>query len=590
MRRYRWEIAILLLLLLGTVAVFFRVLQADFVQWDDDTLLYQNPHLTGFNAASVKWAFTAFDYVVRYQPLTWLTWAAIREYSGLNPFGYHLASLLFHAANTGLVFLLLRRLLGLCVRDTSLPQQERVGRALPSTLPGASRSSGAPGTARPTSPSPDGLGGRWLSIWAGFGALLWAIHPLRVEAVAWASAMLHGQALFFLFLSTLAYLEAACAAAQTKRQSWFYWTSVLGFACSLFSYPIGLGYVVVLLALDVYPLRRFNEGPGRWLDATALRIGLEKLPFIAVAGLCVGITMWARLNVSGGWIEAASLSEFGLAHRAMQAAYIWAYYVWKPWWPTDLAPVYTTLLNFRPTDSAFVQSAIFLALITFILFLQRREWPAALPLWFSYLAFMVPVLGLTEHPHYANDRYGNLAGVLWSIALAAAAIKWCRAPRSRWLTLTCCVMVAMGLVASSARQIGIWRNSSVLLDHLLVCLADHPYRFDIHWRKGRLLADQGRLDEAITQYQASLAIVPDFADAHFHLGVALERQGKADLALQEFAGTLRIRPGFAEAHMRMGILLAERGRKEEAIAHLRQAVQLDPKLGDARRRLSELAP
>ena len=553
MRRYRWEIGLLLLLLVCTVAVFSRALQADFVQWDDDTLLYQNPHLTGLNATTVTWAFTAFDYVVRYQPLTWLSWAAIWQVFGRDPFGYHLAGLAFHALNTCLLFLLLRRIL--CLAHA---EDNRADTAA------------------------------WVPLCAGVGALLWAIHPLRVETVAWASAFLHCQANFFLLLAGWAYLEAA--APHTKRRAFCYWASVLCFFFSLFSYPVGLGFVVVLLALDCYPLRRFRAGPGAWWDANARALYLEKLPFVAVAGLCVGITVWARLNVTGGWLEAAPLSEFGLARRAMQAAYIWAYYVWKTWWPLNLAPVYTTLLGFRPMNSAFLQSLVFLVLISAILILQRRAWPAALPLWVSYLALMVPVLGLTEHPHYPNDRYSNLPGILTSIALAAALLRWCRTPKGRALALASCLATAGLLGALCVRQVGIWQNSQTLLRYQLDRLGNDPYRFDIHWRLGRVLADQGHLDEAMSHYLASLNIVPDFAEAHYSLGVALERSGRIDDALQHYSTTLRLKPAYAEAHVRLGCLLADRGLKAEAIAHLREALRVDPRLAEARRKLAALAP
>jgi hypothetical protein len=414
---------------------------------------------------------------------------------------------------------------------------------------------------------------------AAAGALLWAVHPLRVETVTWASALLHSQAICFLLLATLAYCRATGSVTPARRRGW-YWLSVLAYLASLFSYPIGLGFVVALLALDVYPRRR-------WGASGRARLLLEKLPFAVAAGLCVGITLWARLNVRGGWIEAAPLAEFGLAHRLMQAAYIWAYYVWKPWWPVGLAPVYTTLLDFQPTDPVLVQSLVFLGILTVIIIAQRRVWPAVLPLWVTYLALMVPVLGLTEHPHYANDRYGNLAGILWSIALAAAALKWCRAPRRRAVALAGAGVVAVGLALLSFQQVGIWRNSTTLFEHILARLGNHPYRFDAHWRLGRVLTDQGQLEPAMAHHLAALNIAPNFAEAHFSLGVTLELLGQTDEAFQRYATALRLKSDYAEAHLRLGLLLAARGRRTEALEHLRHALRVDPGLAEARRTLAE---
>lgn len=553
MRRYRWEICIVLLLLASTVATFWPVLRADFVQWDDDTLLYDNPHLTGLNLLALQWMFTAFDYVVRYQPLTWLIWAAIYEFCGRAPLAYHLANLLFHCCNVALLFLLIRKLLLVVQRGET-----------------------------------GSHGRKALLIWAGAGALLWAIHPLRVEAVAWASALLHCQALLFLLISALCYLETAASGISARRRAVYFWASVLSYALSLFSYPIGLGFVLALVVLDVYPLKRFGSGPGRWWNWSARRIWLEKIPYAATAALSVGITVWARLQVSGGWLEAAPLSEFGLAHRAMQACYIWAYYVWKPWVPFNLSPVYTTLLSFRPTDSPFVESALFLALVTMGVVVQRQRWPAAPALWFCYLILMVPVLGLTEHPHYPNDRYSYLAHVIGSIALAAALGQWCRPPRWRALALAVCLAAAVLLGALSIRQTRIWHDSLELLPYTIRKLGNDPYRADLLWRLGKFLASQGKLDEAIAQYRAALRIAPDFAEPHYDLGRALEEQGQIDAAVSHYQTTVRLKPDFVGAHCRLGLILAERGRRQEAKAHLQHALRVDPKQAEARRKLEEL--
>lgn len=550
MRRYAGDIGMAALLLAATAAVFGRVLGHQFVAWDDDTLLYANPHLTGLNTATVRWAFTRFDYVVRYQPLTWLSWAAICQVSGRDPLGYHLASLVAHGLNSVLVFLLVRCLVRAGLGRDSLGQEKSV------------------------------------RLIAGAAAALWALHPLRVETVAWASAFLHQQALLFLLVSALAYVQAA--QARVGSRAWLYWGAVFSYGLSLFSYPIGLGFVVGLLALDAYPLRRLGGRPRGWTDGQARRVWLEKVPFVAVAGLCLGITLWARLHVQGGWPQAPSLAEFSLAHRLMQACYVWAYYVWKPWLPFGLAPVYTALLNFGPGDPAFVESAVFLGLVTAAVVGQRRRWPAAVPLWISYLALMVPVLGLTEHPHYTNDRYASLPGLLWALALAAACVKWCGTARQRAAALMGAFGVAAVLGGLSWRQAGVWRDSVTLFEHTLACLGGHPYRFDLHWRLGQVLTEQGKLDQAIEHLQTAVQIAPGFAEAQFALGVALERKGQTGQAIARYRLAVRLNPAYAQAHARLGLLLAAQGQHSEAVEHLRQAVRLDPSLAEARQRLAEL--
>ena len=540
MRRYRGEILISLLVFGIVLAVFGPVVGAEFVAWDDDVLLYDNPHLTGLGGEALRWMWGAFDYVVRYQPLTWMTWGVIFAVSGRAPAAYHAANLVFHALNAVLVFLLLRRLLTLSGHETSA-----------------------------RGPTRDAL------VASAAGALFWALHPLRVETVAWASALLHAQAIFFLLVSALSYVEAA-----SRSRRWLFLVSVVAYAASLFSYPVGLGFPAVLVVLEIYPLRRFGAG-------RSLRVWARQVPFVAVAGVCVGITLWARMHVAGGWMEAAPWSEFGPAHRVMQAAYVWACYLWKPFLPFPLAPVYTPLLSFQPGDAAFVASLVFLVAITVWVWVERRAWPAALPLWASYLALLVPFLGLTEHPHYANDRYSNLGGIVLSLAGVAAVLHWCREPGARRLALGAALGLIAGCAALSAAQVKVWRNSEALFRHTIATLGSDPYRADLHWRLGRLYVAQGRNQDGLAQLITALRIAPDFAEAHFDLGVAWEKLGRKADAATEYERALRLKPQYAEAHYRLALLLRERGEASSALAHLRQALAADPRHARARQRLQE---
>jgi protein O-mannosyl-transferase len=553
MRRCGWEIMIVLLLVGCTALVFRGGLRADFVRWDDDILIYDNPHLTGLNAPTVRWMFTAFDYVVRYQPLTWLTWAAIAQWAGRNPAPYHLASLVFHALNACLVFLLIRELLLRTKRQMVEPARAK-----------------------------------YSALCAGAATLLWAVHPMRVEAVAWASALLHCQALFFVLTATLFYLKVHAPSGSPKQQRACYTLSVVAFAASLLSYPIALGFVIVLILLDWRVLRRFPPGAYGWRQADAKRVWLEKLPFLGVAVVVLGITIWARLNVSDGWVRTPALAEFGIGHRMMQACYIWAYYLWKPCVPFDLCPVYTTLLSFRPTDAAFGYSLMLLLVVTAVLVARRRRWAAAGALWIAYLILLVPVLGLTEHPHYPSDRYSYMVSILLSLAVAGGLYSLAHRPGQFVLGLAACVALVGFFGVLSARQTRIWRNSETLFRYTIAQLGSDPYRADVLWRLGMALADQQQLDEAVASYRAALSISPELAEAHHHLAIALERQQKGDEALEHYQTALRLMPDYAEAHSRLGFLLAERGRKDEAIAHLQRALALDPRLADVREKLGAL--
>lgn len=555
MRRRRWEIIIALLLLICVAMVYGGVLRAEFVRWDDDILLYNNPHLTGLNAPALRWMWSAFDYVVRYQPLTWLTWATIAQCTGIHPFAYHLVSVILHGLNACLVFLLMRALLLRTGMGVGVLPEQRA---------------------------------KYAAICAGAGALVWAVHPMRVEVAAWASALLHCQALFFLLLAALFYLKAHTVHWPAPRRRILYWAAFASYAASLLSYPIGLGFTVVLVVLDVWVLRRFPSGLHGWLGAEGRRIWFEKLPFLGAALAVVAITVWARLHVSGGWLQSPSLDDFSLGHRLMQACYIWAYYLWRPLVPFDLSPVYTTLLSFRPADAAFGRSLMLLLVVTIVLVTQRQRWPMALALWMTHLILLVPVLGLTEHPHYPNDRYSYAVGILWSVALGAGLFALTSRPRPFAVALGGCLALAGIFGVFAERQTRIWRDSSTLFRYAIAQLGDHPYRADIHWRLGIALTDEGKLDEAVANYRIALSLAPDFAEAHHHLAVALERQHKSAEALEHYLAALRLMPDYAEAHCGAGLILAEQGRKDQAAWHLRRAAALDPKLPGIREKLSAL--
>ena len=181
--------------------VFSPVLRADFVLWDDDINIYKNPHLGGLDSARLVWMFTDFSYSRVYNPMAWLTWSAVYECFGLEPFGFHLLNLLLHAANSVLVFLVLRKVLRLF---------------------------GPKEGAAEVSPA--------LEWSAALAAVIWALHPLQVEPVAWATAIGYVQGLFFLLLSVFSYLHAI----ERNRPGWR-WFGVGCFVASLLTYPIALG-------------------------------------------------------------------------------------------------------------------------------------------------------------------------------------------------------------------------------------------------------------------------------------------------------------------------------------------------------------
>lgn len=544
--RYKREAFLLIFIGLTTWCVFAPTLSADFVEWDDDVEIYQNPNLGPLDGARLRWMFTDTGYLWRYQPLGWLGWFINYQFGGLNPFGYHLGNVLLHCLTAGLVFLVLRKLLML----------------------GAARE----GTAMSL------CAGRML--WsAAAGALLWALHPLRVEPVAWVSGRLHCQAMFFLQLGLLCYLSAVSLEPPSRLHRGFYGGAVASFALSIFSYPIGLGFAGLLVVLDVYPLRRLECGKG-WWTSSARRIWWEKLPFLVLTGLALAVTLMARF-LTTDWAKPASAEVFGIFPRVMQAFYVWAYYVWKSWLPTNLSPVYTRLIDFQPASAALVASAAFVIGTSVLLIWQRRRWPMFLAVWVCYLIALIPMLGLSEHPHSTSDRYSYLPGVAWSVIFAAALYRAWASRSRRWVGLAVGAILILACATASVRQTAIWKNSVTLFEHIIATLGNDAYRWDAHHRLGMFFFARGRADEAVPHLQAAVELQPQRRELHYELGCALLNASRFKDAAQEFERLLELQPDSSNAHLYLGVALRNLGRTTEAAEKISQALSLRPDHAEA---------
>jgi protein O-mannosyl-transferase len=537
-------------LFLVTLAVFSPVLAAGFVQWDDDISLAQNAHVQGLDWGRLAWMFSDAGYAMRYKPLTWLTYALVYQCCGLNPFAYHLVNLVFHCLNAVLVFVIIRRLL-----------------ALSSPAEGVAR-----GLSKATFP-------------AALGALLWACHPLRVEPVARITDLTYCLVLFLLMISLWCYLRAWEKRSEPRTQHLLYGGSVAAYAVAMLTYPVAFGWVVVLIALDWYPLRRFGVGATWWRDSGLRGLLREKVPF-AVCGALILTSLLARRDPSVVWAQPAGGPALDWFGRGMQAFYVWAYYVWRPWAPFHLSPVYTTLVEFNATHWQFWLSAGLVVVITVLVIRKRQRWPWALVLWASYLTLLLPALGLTEHPHYTSDRYDYLPGLVWAMVAAAGLRKVSTRPRLFAVGTACAVALAAFWASLSFEQMRIWRNSLSLFEYMVRELGEDPRRNDLRRRLGGLYAGQGRIADAVQQFQTSLRLKPD-AKTSQALAELLEKNGDANGALTNYLAALELNPD-PWLHLRAAAQLSQLGRTGEAIGHYRQALRLQPELAPAIEKLAWL--
>jgi hypothetical protein len=527
--RIRWDYLIGFAVGVLTLTVYLAILRADFVQWDDDINLYANPNHGGLQADRLGWMWTDVQHVQRYKPLTWLTWSIVYEFFGTKAFGYHLINWLFHGANAMLLFFVLCQLFR--GTDDSRHDQRLA-----------------------------------VSLSCAGGALFWALHPMRVEAVAWASGLAYNQAVFFVLVSFLFHVRRKSLRAS-RQDSLLYWVSCAAFAGSMLSYPLAFGYVVLLLLFDLSVIKQAQSGRARLLEAR--RCLLEKLPFalIAIAVLCVNLA--GRFHATGRWKAPLSTADFSLASRAAQSFYIWAYYVWKTWLPLKLSPLYLDLINFRPSEPRFVVSAVFILGTTLLFWWYRLRWRWALSLWLGYLVILVPNLGLTEYPHFPSDRYSMLVHLLWAVPITAGLCRLAVQPRRVGLVLagTSCLLVAWTWL--TVKQIGVWQNSEVFFRTMIAQLGSGPYVADSYYRLGRFYLIHKNYGAAVDSLQHALGVNPD-SKTHFYLAEAFSEQGNLTGAIHHYSETLTLTPNYSNAHGSIGIALAMQGKLAEAIYHFEQ--------------------
>ncbi|MDD5628181.1 MAG: hypothetical protein PHU21_03890, partial [Elusimicrobia bacterium] len=350
------------------------VLGNGFVSWDDDGFLYLNTRFRGLGWSQLSWMFTTF-LKGPYQPLVWMSYALDYLLWGMDPAGFHLTSLLWHYADAALLFLFCRKLF-----EAAAPSGEGE---------------------RP----PFRHGASW---GAAFAALSFALHPLRVEPVAWASARRELMSGFFFLCALLCHLQAREEPA--REGTWRAWTLVcycLGLLCK----AMGIGLPLVLAVLDSCVLRRRP----RWRDL---------LPYAVPAALAAALA-WHGQAAAGAMAGAAG---FGWPQRLAQACYSHAFYLAKTLWPSGLAPIYETAMSFDPLAPRFLASAALGLAVAGAAFALRRRVPAVWAARLCYLILLPPVLGAVKFgTQFVADRYSYLPGM--SLSLLAAAGLWVLARR-----------------------------------------------------------------------------------------------------------------------------------------------------------------
>lgn len=518
----RWTVPGVCLLLAAMVwVVFGRTLGFGFVDFDDNSYIYENPIVQkGLTFPGILWAFTHV-WASNWHPLTWISHMLDCQFYGLNAGGHHLTNVLLHTATVILLFLTLRRMTG-CL---------------------------------------------WRS---AFVAAVFAIHPLRVESVAWLAERKDVLSGLFFMLTLGAYVRYARSPRSPAR----YGLVILMFALGLMCKPMLVTLPFVLMLLDYWPLNRLQINPG---TEPIFRLGrrqiprrllLEKLPLLGLAVASCAITIFAQTRVI------TSSGNLSLVMRLENAFISYVAYMDQMFWPSGLAVLYPLTPGGVRVAEAALALVVLAGISTGVIVLRRRD-PYLLTGWLWYLVMLVPVIGILQVGVQARaDRYTYLPQIGLYLLLTWAAADLC----ARWRYGRAALgggaaIILVALIFCARTQTIYWRNSATLWTHTLACTSDN---FMAHYGLGHALFDQGKVEEAIAQYQAALEINPDYAEACNNLGNALLQEGKVDEAIAHLQRALQINPDYAEACNNLGNALLQQGKVDEAIAQLQRSLQINP--------------
>ncbi|MHC4738599.1 MAG: tetratricopeptide repeat protein [Planctomycetota bacterium] len=522
-----------LLLLVSTVSVYWQVRNYDFVNYDDNVYVTENPNVqSGLSLESVGWAFRTGS-LRNWHPVTWLSLMLDYQLFGLNPRAFHITNLLFHAASGLLLFLALKQMTG--------------------------------------------------KIWrSGFVAALFALHPVHVESVAWIAERKDVLSTFFLMLTILAYVHYA------KRPGFARYLAVAAaFSLGLLSKAMLVTLPFVLLLLDYWPLERFQVGKTKggkksqktvsakstYKQATFFDLVKEKIPlFILSAVFCI-ITFLVQQE--GGTMR--SLEMIPLGSRIANALVSYISYIQKMIAPIRLAVLYPHPGSKLPLSYALIAGLALLVIsIAVIRYRKGRGYLAVGWLW--YIGTLVPVIGLVQVGAQAMaDRYSYvpLTGLFIIIAWGVPEVLSRQRYRNIVLALAGCLIISV-LAVLTALQVQHWKNSITLFEHAVAVTNDN---YTAHNNLATALDDDGQSQAAVTHYLKALAINQNYIKARYNLGNAFMHMDRFDEAVVHWNDVLRLDGDHTGAHNNIAVVMSRQGKFEEAAEHYRHILRVRP--GDA---------
>ncbi len=558
------EMVLAAMVILGILVVYAQARHHEFVVYDDRIYITENPYVAdGLTPHSFRWAFSFAEKDKTYwHPLTWLSHMLDVQIFGMHAGRHVMVNVLLHAMNALLLLFVLKRMTN--------------------------------------------------DLWpSAMVALLFALHPLNVESVAWVAARKNALSTTFWILTVLTYVRYAEKPALGR-----YAAVLVLFSLGLLSKPMLVTLPCVLLLLDFWPLRRHRIGSLTDLDkpkAALSRLLIEKIPMLLLSAASVILSTFSLFHYG----DLVSTESVDLRLRLANALVSYVIYLVKMTVPLNLTCFYPFPVEVPLWQSA--GSLVVLAGLTVAAIRLFRKYPFFLIGWLWYLGTLFPVIGLMQAglwPAIA-DRFVYIPqiGIFIATAWGAAAL----IERSRWSILwvvPSAVTLLLVFVGLSYNQVGYWRNSITLFTHGIKVTQDNylshyalgyayeqegqvdeamrqyefaltinPKEVDVHYNLALLLSTRGRFEEAVRHYERVLQIKPDDAQAHNNIGNIYFRQKKWNEAIGHYKNAIRVRPEYAKAYGNLGAVMLQSGRIAEAVPYFNEALRIEPKDKEARRRL-----
>jgi Flp pilus assembly protein TadD len=523
---HRVRAVLALIIVAGTVLVFTGTLKSSFTGWDDEVYVYKNPRIRTLNSESITWFFT-HSFFASYTPFALISHAVDYHVWGNDPRGHHLTSILLHGANTVWLYLLALLIFPLVL--------------------------GRKGGGEPEAYA------------AAIAALMFAVHPLRVESIASVADRKDLLCAFFLLPSLISYVAYSRDRGSNKRKRWYFF-ALGSFLVALLSKSIAITLPFLLLLLDLIIIR---PGAPR---TTGMALLKEKVPFF-VLSFAVGIIAMLTAPLS---VESAPLGHLSSFEKLLLPWYNAAFYPAKTVWPRDLSILY----EYDPVTFVVLAATGIVVTVALLILLFRR-WRLLPSVWVGYALLLLPTSGIIlSGIQPTADRYAYIPTTVFFLAAGVLLLRAWGSPgppgrivlaRASLVVVVACLIAL--LIVLTMKQIGYWSNAETLWRH---AQSVAPGRPEPWYNLGIASQDRGDFDGATENYIKALKIRPEYPEVFVNLGNIHRAKGDTTRAISSYERAIELQPAYVLAYNDLAGLQLAAGNADEAIASYKQSLSIDP--------------